>query len=173
MNPFELKKISLDELENLQKIGRKTFIETFAELNSEENMQCYLKEGFSSSKLTAELQNPNSEFYFATLNDNVIGYLKINFGSAQTELQDPKAMEIERIYVLREFHGKKVGQLLYDHALAIAKNKKVDFVWLGVWEKNHLALRFYTKNGFVAFDQHIFVLGNDEQTDIMMQLRLQ
>ena len=101
-----------------------------------------------------------------------MGYLKLNFGDSQTELKDQKALEIERIYVLKEFHGKKVGQLLFEKALKIAEEKKVDYVWLGVWEENLRAINFYKKNGFEEFDKHIFKLGNDEQTDIMMKLKL-
>jgi diamine N-acetyltransferase len=172
MKTIKIVKISHTHLVQLQEIGRQTFAETFSSTNTEENMKAYLEEGFSNAKLSAELDNPNSEFYFATLNNTVIGYLKINFGLAQTELKDDKALEIERIYVLQEFHGKKVGQLLYDHAIHLAKEKKADYVWLGVWEKNHRAIQFYTKNGFVEFDQHIFVLGDDEQTDIMMKLEI-
>lgn len=172
MNQIEITKISLEQLVQLQEIGRKTFAETFASTNSEENMKTYLESGFSTDKLTAELQNPASEFYFATLNEVVIGYLKINSGQAQTEVQEGNSLEIERIYVLQDFHGKKVGQLLYEKAIAVAKNNHCEYVWLGVWEENHRALQFYTKNGFVAFDQHIFKLGNDEQTDIMMKLKL-
>lgn len=172
MTAIKINKVTLADLVQLQEIGRQTFAETFSSTNTEENMKAYLEEGFSNAKLSAELDNPNSEFYFATLNNTVIGYLKINFGLAQTELKDDKALEIERIYVLQEFHGKKVGQLLYDQAIHLAKEKKADYVWLGVWEKNHRAIQFYTKNGFVEFDQHIFVLGDDEQTDIMMKLVL-
>ena len=173
MTAINIQKVTLADLEQLQQIGRQTFSETFSATNTEENMRQYLEKGFSLQKLTAELQNPESEFYFATLNGTVIGYLKLNFGESQTEKQDGKALEVERIYVLQEFHRKKVGQLLCDKAIQIAKNKNVDFVWLGVWEENHRAIQFYTKNGFVAFDQHIFVLGNDEQTDIMMKLDLE
>ena len=115
------RRITLDDLEKLQNIGRKTFEETFSESNSEENMRNYLEEGFSKEKLTAELKNKDSEFYFATLKDEVIGYLKVNFGESQTELKDSKALEIERIYVSKEFHGKSVGQILYDKAIEIAK----------------------------------------------------
>ncbi len=167
-----VKKISLNEIDQLQKIGRQTFYETFSEANSEENMKIYLDNKFSYEKLTAELTDENSEFYFATLDNEPIGYLKINFGASQTELKDEKALEIERIYVSKEFHGKKVGQLLYDKAIEIAKEKNVDYVWLGVWEENFRALSFYTKNGFTEFDRHIFKLGNDEQTDLMMKLKL-
>lgn len=172
MDKIEIKKIGLSELEQLQLIGRQTFLETFAEVNTEENMQRYLDESFAVDKLTAELTTPDSEFYFASLNNRVIGYLKVNFGQAQTELKDPKGLELERIYVLKEFHGRRVGQILYETAFGIAKRIDADYLWLGVWEENQRALRFYKKNGFVEFDKHIFKLGNDEQTDIMMRLKL-
>lgn len=172
MENIQLKKVTLNDIDQLQKIGRQTFFETFAESNTEENMKEYLENSFSTEKLHSELNNPNSEFYFAVEEDTVIGYLKINFGASQTELKDDKALEIERIYVLKEFHGKKVGQLLYEKAIQIAKETKSDYVWLGVWEENHRALAFYKKNGFIEFDKHIFRLGNDEQTDIMMKLQL-
>ncbi|MGE6352810.1 GNAT family N-acetyltransferase [Flavobacterium sp. NPDC079362] len=172
MADIQIQKITLNEIQQLQKIGRQTFQETFSDSNSEENMKNYLDTGFSTEKLTEELTNKDSEFYFATLNNEVIGYLKVNFGASQTELKDNKSLEIERIYVSKEFHGKKVGQLLYDKAIEVAKQKKNDYVWLGVWEENLRAISFYTKNGFVEFDKHIFKLGDDEQTDIMMKLKL-
>jgi ribosomal protein S18 acetylase RimI-like enzyme len=156
----------------LQQIGRQTFAETFAESNTAENMAKYLEEAYAYEKLSAELNDVNSVFYFAMLDEKVIGYLKLNFGASQTELNDNDALEIERIYVLKEFHGKKVGQLLFDKAIEVAKAQDVAYVWLGVWENNKRALQFYTKNGFVEFDQHIFVLGDEAQTDIMMKLEL-
>jgi ribosomal protein S18 acetylase RimI-like enzyme len=135
-------------------------------------MAKYLEEAYSFEKLTVELNNPNSIFYFAMLDEKVIGYLKLNMGGSQTELKDNDALEIERIYVLKDFHGKKVGQLLFDKAIAIAKEQQVAYVWLGLWEENKRALQFYTKNGFVEFDQHVFMLGDEAQTDIMMKLQL-
>ena len=172
MTNIEITKVNLNEIDQLQKIGRQTFQETFSASNSEENMKNYLEEGFSNEKLTAELSEKNSEFYFASLDGEIIGYLKINFGDSQTELKDSKALEIERIYVSKDFHGKSVGQLLYDKAIEIAKQKDVEYVWLGVWEENPRAISFYKKNGFIEFDKHIFKLGDDEQTDIMMKLKL-
>lgn len=172
MNNIEIKKVTINDLDQLQKIGRQTFYETFASGNTEKNMNKYLDESFSVAKLTTELTDNNAEFYFAALDKNVIGYLKINFGQSQTELQDDKALEIERIYVLKEYHGKNIGQLLYNKALNIARQKNANYVWLGVWEENPRAINFYKKNGFVEFDKHIFKLGNDEQTDIMMKLKL-
>lgn len=165
-------KITKNEILELQEIGRKTFSETFSENNTEESMNEYLETSFSMEKLTSELNEENSEFYFAKLNEEVIGYLKLNIGSSQTEIKSDNALEIERIYVSKDFHGNKVGQILYEKAIEIASQKNVDYVWLGVWENNQRAIKFYQKNGFVEFDKHIFRLGNEEQTDIMMKLNL-
>ena len=171
MTKIEVIKITKDEILDLQKIGRQTFYETFSESNTEENMKKYLAEGFSIDKLRDELNNENAEFYFAKLDNEVVGYLKLNLGQSQTELKNDNSLEIERIYVLKEFHGKKVGQILYDKAIEITKQKRVNYVWLGVWEENPRAINFYKKNGFKEFDKHIFKLGIDEQTDIMMKIK--
>jgi diamine N-acetyltransferase len=172
MTNIDIREVTSNDIVQLQKISRQTFHETFAALNSEENMAKYLEEELSIEKLTAELNNTDSAFYFAVYNANVIGYLKLNFGESQTELKDKKAVEIERIYVLKEFQGQHIGQLLYDKAIQVARQKNAEYVWLGVWEENTKAINFYKKNGFIEFDKHIFLLGDDAQTDIMMKLHL-
>ncbi len=167
-----IKKLTPGDANQLQKISKQTFRETFSSFNTEENIEKYLLEEFSVEKLTSGLNDRNAEFYFVLLDKEVIGYLKLNFGQSQTELNNDRSVEIERIYVLQEFHGKKIGQLLYEKAIQIARHYNAEYVWLGVWEENVRAINFYKKNGFVAFDKHIFTLGNDEQTDIMMKLIL-
>ena len=172
MNTIEIRKATVSDLETIQKISIQTFIETFAAVNTPENIADYIKNSLNTEQLTAELNNVNSKFYIAYSNDEVVGYLKINFGDAQTESINENALEVQRIYVLQNFHGKNIGQLLLDEVKKIAKNTDVDSVWLGVWEENHRALRFYTKNGFVVFDKHVFIMGNDEQTDLLMRFEI-
>jgi ribosomal protein S18 acetylase RimI-like enzyme len=172
MNEIVISKIGNEQIDQLQQIGRQTFAETFAESNTAANMAKYLEEAYSFEKLNEEINNPNSFFYFAIMDEKVIGYLKLNMGGSQTELKDNDALEIERVYVLKSFQGKRVGQMLFDKAIQIAKEQNAEFVWLGVWEENKKAIQFYTRNGFVEFDQHVFVLGDEAQTDIMMKLQL-
>lgn len=161
--------LTVSDVSILRGIARDTFIETFSEANKAEDMDRYLTENFSEEQLARELSNPNSFFYVAEVNGHVVGYLKLNTARAQTEPQAADALEIERIYVLGSYHGGGVGQALYHHAMSVAEDRKASYVWLGVWEHNHRALRFYEKNGFTAFGTHIFQLGNDQQTDILMQ----
>ena len=156
----------------LQELSAKTFIETFGAQNTVANMQLYLSECLSYRKVVEEMCNPHSSFYFATIVIDQLGYLKLNTGQAQTETLCANGLEIERIYVLKKYQGRKVGQLLLDRAMKIAKSYNKQYVWLGVWENNKKAIRFYEKNGFVPFGAHHFKLGEDEQTDIMMKIDL-
>ena len=168
---ISIEKVTTNDIPKLQEIGRSTFYEAFAGVNTEDDMKDYLEKSFSEEKLKTELNNRDSQFYFAMVNGNVVAYLKINAGEAQNE-KIADAIEIERIYVSKAFHGKKVAQTLYEKAIDLAYEMQAKCVWLGVWEENHRALRFYEKNGFTAFGKHSFWLGNDEQTDLLMKKEL-
>lgn len=169
---IQLTQVTLTNLKALHQISRKTFIDSFAHLNTKENMEAYLAHHLTEQKLSEELDQPGSAFYFAENNGEPIGYIKINTGAAQTELREEQGLEIERIYVIKEYQGQKIGQLLFNKALELAKKANRLYIWLGVWNKNESAIQFYQKIGFVAFDSHSFKLGDDVQTDIMMKLEL-
>lgn len=161
-------KIGTGALTQLRSLACTTFYETFAADNAPEQMQRYMKERLSEKQLLSELNRPESEFYLAYLNRQAIAYIKLNTDNAQTEAQGPESIELERIYVLKQFWGSGLGQMMLDCAIdratALAKSK----IWLGVWEFNHRALRFYQKNGFVVFGSHNFHLGDELQQDLLM-----
>ena len=167
-----IREVDINNVIELQKISIQTFVETFAKDNTEQDMKIYIQERLSQQKLSEEIANPNMKFYFCEINGEVVGYLKLNFYGAQTELQDPSSVEIERIYVLNDFQNKGIGKKLYQYAVNIAVKRKAEYIWLGVWEHNHKAIRFYQNNGFVIFDKHIFQLGSDAQIDWLMKKEL-
>jgi len=165
-------KLNSGDIKELEQISKQTYFDAFSWGNSPENMWAYLEGSLSEEKLLEELKESQSEFYFAEMNHKTIGYFKVNFGDAQTELHDHKAMELERIYVKKEFQGKKNGQKLLDKVLEIAKKNQMDYLWLGVWEKNEGAIRFYERNGFSVTGSHPFRMGDEIQTDLIMKLPL-
>lgn len=171
MVEIEVVQAGVEDLERLREIARTTFLETFAESNSGPNMDAYLAERMSAEQFRRELDNPESAFYLTVHGGETVGYLKVNTGAAQTEPQE-NALEIERIYVRQAFHGKAVGQMLYDLALRLAREKGVDYIWLGVWEANGRAIRFYEKNGFARFGEHTFRFGDEDQIDLMLKKQL-
>ncbi|MDB5124103.1 MAG: paiA 2 [Mucilaginibacter sp.] len=167
-----LRKVELDEAGLLLDFSKKTFYDFFAHLNEPANIEAYALVAFTPQKMQEELSNPNSEFYFAMLNGQVAGYLKLNFADAQTEFRDEKALEVERIYVSGEHHGKHIGRQLLKFAVDTAINRQLDYVWLGVWEHNYKAIGFYQHHGFEVFSSHEFLLGDDRQIDLLMRRML-
>ncbi|MCR1949843.1 GNAT family N-acetyltransferase [Clostridium sp. DSM 100503] len=172
MEKFLVKECSLKEVEKIKSISEKTFYETFANENTKEDMENYLKENFSYEKIESEVKNDYSKFYIVENDKDVVAYMKVNFDNAQTEKGHDNTLEVQRIYVLHEYKGKSIGKMLMKKAIEIGKNNNLSYIWLGVWENNISAIKFYEKQGFVKFDTHVFKLGDDEQTDNLMKLVL-
>ncbi|OWY24900.1 N-acetyltransferase [Sphingobacteriales bacterium UPWRP_1] len=174
MNPvcFTITPALPRHLAKLQYISRRTFIEAFAKDNTPQNLIQYLQTAMSRKRLGSELANPNSQFYLALNKETAIGYLKLNWGNAQTEFSHPHWIEIERIYVLQKYYGTNLAPALLQTAINAAQQQNAACIWLGVWEKNSRAMRFYQKNGFLAFANHPFTLGQDVQNDVLMKLEL-
>ena len=169
---MKIKKCSLDDILDLQKIYRQTFFETFSEQNSEENMRIFLDKAYSEEKLKSEIENKESETFLAVENQKILGVLKINTGNAETKSGLENSLEIQRIYILKESKGLGIGTVLMNLAEKKARELGVSFIWLGVWEKNFPAQKFYTDKGFRRFSEHAFVLGDDIQTDFLMKKEL-
>lgn len=158
-----------EDINVLRELSKRTYFETFAAMNTPENMEAYLQEAFAAEKIRAEMEDVNSSFFFLYADGVLAGYLKLNEALGQTDIYDGTSLEIERIYVSKEFQGRKLGQYLMDQAVGIASQRNKTYVWLGVWEKNAHALPFYKRNGFYCIGTHSFVMGDDAQTDYILR----
>jgi diamine N-acetyltransferase len=161
-----------EDLDVLQVISIETFNDTFKEQNSPKNMKAYLDKAFNTKQLQSELSNDSSAFYFIYSDDKLAGYLKININEAQSEKMTDESLEVERIYIRKDFQKEGLGKHLMNEAIKIAllRNKKI--IWLGVWEKNLKAIEFYKKNGFVQTGVHSFHMGDEEQKDLIFKRAL-
>jgi ribosomal protein S18 acetylase RimI-like enzyme len=157
----------------LAKLALDTFCESFEKVNNPEDFWAYVNEAFQTSKITEEISEPGSLYVLAYVNDEVAGFARVR---QSTEVNDQfpgkKTLELQRIYALQKFIGKGIGKALMNYCLDIGRKQDVDIVWLGVWEHNHRAQQFYKKLGFEQFGSHVFMLGKDPQTDILMKLSI-
>jgi ribosomal protein S18 acetylase RimI-like enzyme len=167
-----IRKVERDELLSLLFLSKKTFFDAFYHLNTPGDMEAYAAKFFTKARMTEEFDTPGSAFYFAMINTEVTGYIKLNHHQAQTDLQDPAALEVERIYVSNFHQGKQIGQQLLNFAIQTAMARQLQYIWLGVWEHNYRAIKFYQQHGFQQFGQHNFMLGNDLQVDVLMRKEL-
>ncbi|QQZ09945.1 GNAT family N-acetyltransferase [Heyndrickxia vini] len=165
---IKIQTCTLEDSRTLQEISYETFNDTFKHENSPENMNAYLKRAYNLTQLEKELSNLSSQFFFVYFNTELAGYLKVNTNDAQSEEMGEDALEIERIYIKRNFQKHGLGKVLLNKALEMALESNKKKVWLGVWEKNENAIAFYKKMGFVQTGAHSFYMGDEEQTDFIM-----
>ncbi len=167
-----IKKCVSSDLQALKQLSHDTYREAFIALSGEEIMTAYLKSAFDAKTLQSELNDPYSEFYFLYYDNCLAGYFKINEFTSQTDILDTKSLEIQRLYIKKEYQKMKLGRYIMDYIADIAVKKDKLYIWLGVWEKNESAIAFYKKNGFYIFSTHIFYMGADAQNDYIMKKNL-
>lgn len=168
--PVTIRKVEPDDLSALLLFSEKTFFDAFYHLNNPCDMRAYASRFFTEEQMIAEMSNPLSHFYFALINNEITGYIKLNFGAAQSDVRDDQSLEIERIYVSKYHQGKQIGKTLLDFSIQTAIDNKLQYIWLGVWEQNDRAIKFYNDYGFTQFGQHDFMLGDDLQVDLLLKL---
>jgi ribosomal protein S18 acetylase RimI-like enzyme len=171
-SPFFIYEIDESHIPKLTDIAIKTFDETFADTNDAEDMKNYNERCFVPEVFQKEMQSPESWFYFIEYEGKLAGFLKVNVGEAQSELKEEAGFEVERIYVIKEYYGKGVGAALMDFSIERGREEDKKYLWLGVWENNFRAQKFYKKYKFEEFDDHIFMMGETPQRDVLMRKRL-
>jgi ribosomal protein S18 acetylase RimI-like enzyme len=153
----------------LTELGARTFSDTFAADNTPEDMAAYLASAFSPEQLAAELTDPNCLFQIAETNGVAVGYAMLRSGNALSDVTGDKPIELVRLYVSQESLGSGVGAALMQACISESSRQGYRTLWLGVWEHNHRAQAFYRKWNFHEVGTHVFQLGDDPQTDILMQ----
>lgn len=151
-----------------------TFWDAFAHhpKNAPDDLTHYMRQAFNVEQIAAELAEQTSVFLIAEIGDKPAGYAKLIVGSIETGIAAESPIELSRLYSQQEYLGRGVGQNLMDACFNFAKTQNHDVMWLGVWEYNPRAQAFYIKNGFRPVGKHTFQLGNDPQTDLLMQKEL-
>lgn len=172
MLDYQIKPIELDDVLTLQALAKETFKATFDPFTKPEDMEQFLETDYRESLLREELQNPASYWYFLLTEGQVAGYLKLNEGSAQTEQVKDNAMEVQRIYLRKQFQHHGLGSVLMEFAEQQARLLHKAYMWLGVYEKNVPARKLYAKYGFERVGEHVFQVGEDKQIDYLLAKKL-
>lgn len=170
--PLDIRPVQADELSTLLALAKDTFITAFAPHNTAADMETYVQAQFNLNYFNTLYQTPGTAFFMAYLGQEPVAYLKLNVDNAQTEQLLDNAIEIERIYVKAAQQGQGFGLELLNFSLEYGRSLNKEWIWLGVWEQNYGAIRFYERHGFRTFSQHDFYLGNDLQLDLLMKRKL-
>jgi hypothetical protein len=169
---ISIRPVDIKDLETLVRLSQKTFYDAFASQNKQEDIEQYIRENLSAKQLEEELIDNQNNFFFILLDDVPVGYMKLRSGFSDDQPKGLHAVELQRLYVVNEYQNLKLGYTLIQYAINFARNEGYEAIWLGVWEKNSKAIRFYQREGFTQYATHSFLLGNDLQIDWLMKLDL-
>ena len=164
--------ITIEDLDTLRVLAIRTYTAAFEHKNQPGVLEEYVVYAFAKAHLEKQLLDSNSHWYFLKQNDTIVGYLKLNTGEAQTEFQEAHGLEIERIYIDIPYLGKGYGKKAIDFSISQAQQLEKSYIWLGVWEENPDAIRFYKKCGFKITGTHAYDMVAEIQTDYIMQYDL-
>ncbi len=170
-NEIAITRATIGDAELLTALSATTFSDTFGSQNRKEDMDKYLAEVMSLENVTRELLDEDNYFLLAGYAGRLAGYAKLR-ANREPDIVADKPLELERIYVLQEYQGRKAGAALMEYCIDFAKSRGHDVLWLGVWELNHKAVSFYRQWGFQLCGSHPFLLGDDLQTDVLMRKEL-
>jgi GNAT superfamily N-acetyltransferase len=162
-----------DDAGLLAELGARTFFEAFAADNTPEDMAAYLAAAFGRDQQAAELTDSDSVFLIAEVDGVAAGYAKLHAGATPDEVTHDDPIELARLYVSHEWLGRGLAATLMQACIDEAKKKGHRTLWLGVWEHNARARAFYSKWSFREVGEHIFQLGADSQTDILMERQVE
>ncbi len=156
----------------LRKIAIKTSVDTFAEFNTPENMEFFLRQAYDPAQLEKEWNEEGSIYYLAWDERLLVGFSRLRLNDEAKSYLGKNTVELQRLYVHPDHQGKKIGSMLMQKALDHAQARGYEWLWLGVWERNFKAQEFYTKWGFVKFAEHVFQMGDDPQTDWLLKKKI-
>ncbi|MET3108131.1 ribosomal protein S18 acetylase RimI-like enzyme [Oxalobacteraceae bacterium GrIS 2.11] len=151
----------------LARLQEQTFRATFEATNTPEDMALHCSTHYSTALQEQEILNPEIITLVCAAQANLIGFAQLRWGSWTTETQTKRCLEIQRLYVDEAWHGRGIAQQIMQECLAFSVAQGAEQVWLGVWENNPRAIRFYQKFDFVEAGEHIFMVGTDAQRDII------
>ena len=167
-----VREATLKDAELIADMSRETFYDSFAAQNSKEDMDIFLRESFAKDALIKEVGAERNIFFLGYDGNEPVGYARMRENNIPPELGTDRAMEIARLYAVKNSIGKGVGKALMQMCIDFAILKNHHTIWLGVWEHNDRAIDFYTRWGFQKFSEHDFILGNDVQKDWLMKRKV-
>jgi GNAT superfamily N-acetyltransferase len=149
----------------LAALAERTFVETFAAENRPEDLAIHVARSYGIEIQARELADPDVTYLIAEADGTPAGYALVRGGGAPSCVTGAAPVQIQRFYVDRPWLGTGVARALMVACEDEARRRGGRTLWLGVWERNARAIRFYEKAGFKDVGAQAFHVGADAQTD--------
>ena len=159
-----------DDLPGIDRVFRESFCDTFAHLYAAKDLDDFLS-AFTLDAWQEEFEDARYAFKVAEADGAVVGFVKLGPTSLPVQ-SDARYVELRQLYLLKEYHGQGIAVELIEWALAEARRRGFEEMYLTVYTENHRAKRLYERYGFEAVGRYEFMVGSHADEDIIMRKRL-
>lgn len=172
MNDLAIRRAVGDDAGIVSVLGTVTFYEAYFEQDTPQDMADYLHESFNLEKIRKEIADEDKTFFIIYRNGKAVGYAKLREGVKYDCIKNDNSVELQRIYLVERVYGTGIGEKLLNHCLRFAREKGFATLFLGVWQENERAVRFYEKHGFRKVGTTTFPYGDTVGTNWVMEIDL-
>lgn len=147
-------------MSQLAQLSKNTFVQSHGHSASSKDIDTYLRFAYSANRLSSELENDNTYFHFIYHENALAGYSKVSLQTRYPKIEVDPLAKLDRIYIDEKFLDMKLGQVLFNYNLELARQNNQRGIWLYTWIENRRAIKFYLKNGFEIIDEKDFKISN-------------
>ena len=156
---LKISQATVSDAKLISVLGAVSFYEAYFEQDTAHDLANYIHESFELAKIRTEIEDKHAAFFIIYADEKAVGYAKLREGSKVDCIKNENSIELQRIYTIERVYGKGIGESLLKHCLETAKLKGFETLWLGVWEENIRAQKFYAKYGFARVGEITFPYG--------------
>ena len=133
----------------------------------------YVAENLSESVFQKLVEIDDVFIACAQSGNESVGFIVMKYRSSHLKnANSENSAELQRLYVLPEYHGTNSSKLLVSEAFKECSTKGIDAIWLNVYSGNVRAKKFYSKSGFQEIGTTHFKMGNERHLDIVMEANI-
>lgn len=169
---IEIRLATPHDVPAVREVAIQSYEATFAAFNTRENMEAFYSESYALEVMQREFYEPHSYLFVATEGDSILGFVRLRRNDEAKDKLGDNTIELQRLYIHPHHQGRNIGKQLMEAALKQAMELRVEYIWLGVWERNFKAQNFYSHWGFERFGEHVFQMGDDPQIDWLLKRKL-
>lgn len=166
---IEIRKAHRADAKLVSVLGTVSFYEAYFEQDNAHDLANYIHESFELNKIRAEITDKNAAFFIIFLNEKAVGYAKMREDSKVDCIKTENSIELQRIYIIERVYGKEIGENLLKYCFESAKARGFETLWLGVWEENKRAQKFYAKHGFKRVGELNFPYGESVGINFVLE----
>ncbi len=143
------KKCTESDIENLITASQKIYPEHYSHIWKNNDTSYYINLSFNQTVFETDFKIENILYFLIHYKNQIVGLLKIRKHEKIEEYSIEDALQLEKIYLLKESLGLGIGKKGIEYTKNYARRLGKKVIWLDVMTTSP-ALYFYKKMGFAT-----------------------